>query len=143
MKAVVKQIPLRQRISRWNSVKFQMITWCFLRNIQITNADLDLLVLLSIVGKTKLTKFCELLVNTNSSAGVKIKKHKGETKAFEHIFNSLQSARNAVDKLYELQLIKREGKNKSNLSVLINPEIEIYPDNNVLINYQFLCIDPN
>jgi len=136
MTTKVKQVPIRQRVSRWNLIRFQILTWCFLRNIQVTNADIEALVLLSILGRTKLTSFCEQLCTTELNIS-----HKHKREDFKYIFNSKQSARNAMSKLHELGLIKREGKNKSNINLWLNPEMDIYTDQNLLINYQFLSID--
>ena len=141
MKATVKQVPIRQRISRWGLIKFQVLSWCSLRNIQVTNSDLDTLVLLAVLGKTKLTAFCEELVKTESSTGPKIKKNKTTSKEYKYIFDSVQSARNDLAKLTEKGLIKREGRNKSNIQVWINPEMEIHTEANLLISYQLLCLD--
>lgn len=141
MTTTVKQISIKQRISRWNLIRIQILIWCSLRNIQISSADIDMLVLLSIIGKIKLTHFCEELTKTELSNITKIVKSK--EKEFKFIFNSLQSARNAVSKVSSLGLIKKEGKNKSNINIFINPEIELYIENNLLINYQFLSVDSN
>jgi len=136
MTTKVKQVPIRQRVSRWNLIRFQILTWCFLHNIQITNVDIEALVLLSILGKTKLSSFCEQLCLTELNIS-----HKHKRKDFKYIFNSKQSARNAISKLCELELIKRDSKNKSNIGLWLNPEMDIHTDQNLLINYQFLSID--
>jgi len=142
MKATVKPVQIKQRISRWGLIRYQILSWCALRGIQITNADLDMLVLLAILGKTKLSTFCEELIKTESSCGTKIKKYKGTEKEYKYIFDSCQSARNALSKMSELGLVSRKGRNKSNIQVWINPLMEIHTDANLLINYQLLCLDP-
>ena len=136
----VTQIPIRQRVSRWNLIKFQILAWCSLRNIILTNADIDMLVLLALLGKVKLTQFCEELTKTEYSWGVRIKKCKGLDKEYKYIFDTCQSARNASSKVEELGLIKREGRNKSNIKVWINPEMDIHIEPNLLINYQILSV---
>ena len=141
MKAIVTPVQIKQRLSRWGLIRFQILSWCALRNIQITNADLDMLVLLAIYGKTKLATFCEDLIKTEISTGPKIKKCKGTDKEYKYIFDSCQSARNALAKVYDLGLILRVGKNKSNINIWINPEMNIHTDPNLLVNYQLLCLD--
>jgi len=141
MKASVQQVAIKQRISRWGLIRFQILAWCSLRNIQVTNSDLDALALLAILGKTKLTAFCEELVKTEASTGPKFKKNKGIDKEYKYIFDSCQSARNDLRKLAEKNLIKREGKNKSNIQVWINPEMNIHTEANLLINLQLLTLD--
>jgi len=141
MKASVQQVAIKQRISRWGLIRFQILAWCSLRNIQVTNSDLDALALLALMGKTKLTAFCEELVKTEASTGPKFKKNKGTNKEYKYIFDSCQSARNDLRKLAEKNLIKREGRNKSNIQVWINPEMDIHIDSNLLVNLQLLCLD--
>jgi hypothetical protein len=60
---------------------------------------------------------------------------------YKYIFDSCQSARNDLSKLAEKNLIKREGKNKSNIQVWINPEMDIHTGANLLINLQLLTLD--
>lgn len=141
MKAVVSQSLVRQRLDRWNLIRFQIGTYCLLHNIQVTSADLDLLVLLAIKGKTDLNGFCDLLANTKLSTGVRIKKQSGKAKEYTFIFNSAQSGRNATNKLAETGLIKREGK--SHIKIELSPEIHINTDSNLLLTYQLLCFDSN
>ena len=141
MKATVKQVPIRQRLSRWNLIRFQVLAWCSLRSIQVTNSDIDTLVLLAILGKTKLTILCEELIKTELSTGPKIKKCKGIDKEYKYIFDTKQSARNELGKMIGLGLVKREGKNKSNIKVWLNPEMDIHTEQNLLVNYQLLTIE--
>lgn len=141
MKATVKPVTIKQRLSRWNLIRFQINTYCILRNIKITNADLDMLALLSLLNTTSLSTFCELLTKTELSTGVRIKKQSGKETEYKYIFNSLQSARNAIARIIELGLIKSQGK--GNIKIQISSDIEVHTDLNLLINYQFLCLDTN
>lgn len=138
MKATVKQVPIKQRLSRWDLIRFQISTYCILRRIQITDADIDMLTLLAIVGKIELTAFCELLNKTELSLGPRVKKKSGKEVEYKYVFNSLQSARNAILKISKIGLIKQEGK--SHIKVELSHDIEIHTEANLLINYQFLCI---
>ena len=141
MKVVVKQVVVKQRLSWWELIRYQIHTWCSFRHIQITNSDLELLSLLSLIGETDLTSFCIRLASTEPTTGVKVRRIQGRDKEFKYIFNSPQSARNAVAKLIKLKLIDRKGK--GNIKISLSKEIEVYTESNLLINYQLLSIEPN
>lgn len=140
MKATVKQISIKQRLDQWSMIRFQILIWCSLRNIRLTDSMLDMLALLSLMGKVDQTKFCEIVSSTKLSTGVRIKKIRGIEKEYVNIFNSSQSARNSIVKAIELGLIKKEHKKHD---IEISDNIEILNDTNLLINYQFLCIEAN
>jgi hypothetical protein len=77
--AIVNQVDKRVRMSTWQIVKYQILTHCYLYNIQVSEADLDCLTLLAIEGDQELTSFC--------------------TKAHDKsIFSSQQSVRNCLTK---------------------------------------------
>ena len=99
MKAQVNQVLILQRLSRWELIRFQIQSHCILRHIQITDADLDMLTLLALHGQIELTQFCEQLIKTELSSGIRLKKKSGASKEYPFIFNSLQSARNAISKI--------------------------------------------
>jgi hypothetical protein len=138
MKIAVKQIVKKQRLSKWDLIRFQILVWCFLKNIQITDTLLDMLSLLCITGKVDQSRFCEELVRKERSSGIKIKKEDGKDKEYKYIFNSVQSARNAIGKAIDLNLISREHKQHD---IEINSELGIIIENNLLIDYQLLSIE--
>lgn len=140
MKINVKQIIKKHKLSRWELVRFQILIWCSLRHIQITNAILDMLALLAIIGKTEFTQFCEELTKTELSIGPRKKKSSGKEIEYKYIFNSLQSARNAILKSIEQGLILREHKKHI---IELNPLMDIIIENNLLYNFQLLTLESN
>ena len=139
MNVSVKPVEIKNRISRWGLIRFQIQAWCSMRNIQISNSDLDMLSLLAVTEKTELNSFCDTLVKTELSTGPRIKKQNGREKEYKFVFNSSQSARNAISKMSDLGLIMKQGK--SHIKICINPAIEIFKDQNVLLTYKLLCIE--
>lgn len=120
--AIVNQVDKRVKMSRWDIVKFQLMTHCYLYKIPVSTSDLDCLTLLAIEGESELTSFC--------------------TKAFQkNIFSSTQSVRNCLTKVEKKNLIKKEGKNKK--KIYINPEINIHATGNILLDFKFLSIETN
>lgn len=118
--AIVNQVDKRLRMSNWDIIKFQLLTYCYLYKIQVSDSDLDCLTFLAQEGDQELTSFCN--------------------KAFDKkIFSSIQSVRNCLTKAEKKDLIKKEGKNKK--KIYINPSIKIQAEGNILLDYKFLSVD--
>ena len=118
--AIVNQVDKRMRMDTWQIVKYQILTHCYLYNIQVSEADLDCLTYLAIEGEQELTSFC-------------IKAHA------RNIFSSTQSVRNCLTKAEKKNLIVKEGKNKKKIT--INPIMNVHSKGNVLLDYKFLSIE--
>ncbi len=118
--AIVNQVDKRMRMNTWQIVKYQILTHCYLYNIQVSEADLDCLTYLAIEGEQELTSFC-------------IKAHA------KNIFSSTQSVRNCLTKAEKKNLIVKEGKNKKKIN--INPIMNVHSKGNVLLDYKFLSIE--
>ena len=118
--AIVNQVDKRMRMDTWQIVKYQILTHCYLYNIQVSEADLDCLTYLAIEGEQELTSFC-------------IKAHA------RNIFSSTQSVRNCLTKAEKKNLIVKEGKNKKKIN--INPIINVHSKGNVLLDFKFLSIE--
>jgi hypothetical protein len=118
--AIVNQVDKRMRMDTWQIVKYQILTHCYLYNIQVSEADLDCLTYLAIEGEQELTSFC-------------IKAHA------KNIFSSTQSVRNCLTKAEKKNLIVKEGKNKKKIN--INPIMNVHSKGNVLLDYKFLSIE--
>jgi hypothetical protein len=117
--AIVNQVDKRVRMSAWQIVKYQILTHCYLYNIQVSEADLNCLTFLAIEGDQELTTFCN-------------KAHD------KQIFSSTQSVRNCLTKSEKKGLIKKEGKNKK--KIFINPELKVHSRGNILLDFKFLSV---
>ena len=117
--AIVNQVDKKVKLTLWEIVKYQLITYCYLYKISVSEADLNCLTFLAIEGEQELTSFCEKVYAKN-------------------IFSSPQSVRNCLTKASKKMLIVKEGKNKKKINV--NPLINIQSFGNILLDYKFLCI---
>jgi len=117
MMAEVNYIQKKGNMSLDNIVKFQILLYCYLNNITISESDLDCLSLLAIEGKSNLTDFCYLV-------------------ASYEIFSSAQSVRNSINKCENKNLIIKKGKSKK--TVYVNPNLEIQTEGNIFIDIKFL-----
>ena len=115
--ATVNQVSLKLKVSLNNTIKYQILTYCFFKNIVISNSDLELLTVLSKNPKIEISKFCILLTELN-------------------IFKSVQSARNAISKAEKKSLILKKGSNKK--TIVLNKTINVQKDGLVLLNYKIL-----
>lgn len=120
--AVVNQIEKKVVMNNWEVVKYQIVTYCYISKIQVSEADLNCLTFLALEGEQELTSFC--------------------TKVHEQsIFSSSQSARNSLTKCEKKNLIIKEGKNKKKIT--LNPDMKILSTGNILLNFKILSVASN
>lgn len=118
--AVVNQIDKKARMSKWDIVKYQILTHCYINKISVSEADLNCLTYLALEGDQELTSFCN-------------KAH------LKEIFSSIQSVRNCLTKAEKKNLIKKEGKNKK--KIYLNPEMKVHSKGTILLDFKFLSVE--
>tara|TARA_R100000278_G_C5466822_1_gene162988 strand:- start:926 stop:1303 length:378 start_codon:yes stop_codon:yes gene_type:complete len=118
--ALVNQVRKNVRLQKWDIVKFQIITYCYINKILLSNADLECLTLLSFNQPIELSNFC-----SDASA------------EDDSIFKSPQSVRNSLNKSEKYKLIIRSSKNKK--MVELNPLLKIQVKGNILLDYKFFA----
>ena len=101
----VKKVDKRIKSTIDTTIQYQILTYCFFNNIQISSSDLKCLSELAKNNDIEITKFCELATSKN-------------------IFKSCQSARNAITKATRKKLVTKVGKNKK--TIKINDDINIF-----------------
>ena len=89
--AIVNRVEKKAKMSKDMVIKYQILTYCFFNNIQISLSDLNCLLELSKFESVELTKFCEHI----SSQG---------------IFKSSQSCRNALSKAEKKRINSKRRK---------------------------------
>ena len=118
--AVVNQVDKKVKMDKWSIVKYQLVTYCYLSNVFISDAELNCLTYLAIQGEQELTSFCNIIYE-------------------KRIFSSPQSARNCLAKLEKKGMIVKEGKNKKKINV--NPGLNLYTKGNILLDFKFLSVE--
>ena len=118
--AIVNKIEKKAQVSKGEVIQYQILTYCFFNNIQISLSDLNCLYSLSLMEGIELTKFCE----TISQLG---------------IFKSSQSCRNALSKAEKKGLIIKEGNNKKTIS--LNPAMNIQTEGTLFLDFKILGIE--
>lgn len=115
--ALVQKVELKLQTSLDTTMKYQIMTYCFFKDVLISNSDLKFLSELAKTDKIELTKFCKSLVE------------KG-------IFKSPQSARNAITKAEKKELLFKKGINKK--TIALNKDINVQTEGVVLLDYKVL-----
>lgn len=120
--ALVNQVQKRVKMPKWDVVKFQILTHCYINHITMSESDLNCLTLLSFNEPIELTHFCY-----DASAEE------------DWIFKSPQTVRNSVNKAEKNGLVVRDPNNKK--QILLNPNLQIQTEGTILLDYKFLGND--
>lgn len=120
--ALVNQVQKRVRMPKWDIVKFQILTHCYINRITMSESDLDCLTLLSFNQPIELSNFC-----LDASAEE------------EWIFKSPQTVRNSINKAEKSGLVVKDESNKK--VIMLNPNIKVQTEGTILLDYKFLGND--
>jgi hypothetical protein len=121
--ALVNQVQKRVKMPKWNIVKFQILTHCYINKITMSESDLDCLTLLSFNQPIELSNFC---LDASSEE--------------DWIFKSPQTVRNSINKAEKNKLVIKDPNNKK--LIMLNSDLKIQTDGIILLDYKFLSHDP-
>ena len=114
--AEVNQIIKKIKVTRWDVIRFQIVTYCFFNKIFLSDADIACLILL-VTSTDKLSVVCNKVCEMK-------------------IFKTPQSVRNSLNNMEKKGILI---KNKKKL--FISPKLELIIDGNILLNYNLLCVE--
>lgn len=120
--ALVNQVQKRVKMPKWDVVKFQILTHCYINHIAMSESDLNCLTLLSFNEPIELTDFC---YDASAEEG--------------WIFKSPQTVRNCINKAEKNNLVIKDTTNKK--LIMLNPDLKIQIKGTVLLDYKFLGHD--
>ena len=120
--ALVNQVQKRVRMPKWDIVKFQILTHCYINRVTMSDSDLDCLTLLSFNQPIELSNFC---LDASSEE--------------DWIFKSPQTVRNSVNKSEKNGLIVKDSANKK--LIMLNPNLKIQTEGVILLDFKFLGND--
>jgi hypothetical protein len=120
--ALVNQVQKRVKMSKWDVVKFQILTHCYINRITMSESDLNCLTLLSFNEPVELTNFC-----LDASAEE------------DWIFKSPQTVRNCINKAEKNKLVVKDASNKK--LIMLEPTLKIQTKGILLLDYKFLSND--
>jgi hypothetical protein len=117
---IVNKVDKKIKVSIDDVIRYQILTYCFFNNIQISKSDVDCLAELSKNNNIGITAFCDLMTN-------------------KKIFKSAQSARNAITKAEKKNLLKKNGKpGKNKKTISISSDLNIQTEGVVLLDFKIL-----
>jgi hypothetical protein len=117
----VTQVQKKLRMSREGIIRFQLLVYCHLNKIPMSEAEIECLTLLGIEGESGLAEFCSSISD-------------------RQIFKTPQTVRNTIAKAEEHGLILKQGKSKKRIK--INPDTKIQMKGNILLDFKFASIEP-
>lgn len=113
---VQKKVRMGQR----DIIKYQLITHCFMNDIQLSNNELDCLTLLGAFGESELAEFCNLAVE-------------------EKIFKTAQTVRNFLTKAErKMKLVHKEGNNKK--KIRLKKDLNIQTQGNIVLDFKIFYV---
>jgi hypothetical protein len=116
--ALVNQVQKRVKMPKWDVVKFQILTHCYINRITMSESDLECLTLLSLLGPIELSHFCY------------------EASDEHKIFKSEQTVRNCINKCEKNNLVSKDPSNKK--VVFIDPALKVQTEGDILLDFKFL-----
>lgn len=98
-------------------IKYQLLTYCFIDNVQLSMNELNCLTLLAYNGEIGLSEFCSEAVE-------------------KKIFKTSQTVRNFLNKASKKGLILKTGTNKK--TVQLKPEMNVQTKGNIMLDYKII-----
>ena len=120
--ALVNQVQKRVRLPKWEIVKFQIFTHCYINSITMSESDLNCLTLLSFNEPIELSNFC---LDASSEE--------------DWIFKSPQTVRNSINKAEKNRLVIKDKSNKK--IITLNPNLKIQTKGIILLDYKLVSND--
>lgn len=117
--ALVTQVEKRVKMSKWDAVKFQILTHCYINSITVSESDLNCLTLLSFNQPIGLNDFCYDASSEES-----------------WIFKTPQTVRNCINKAEKNNLVVKDKK-----QISLNPNLKVQTEGTLLLDYKFLGYD--
>ena len=119
---LVNQVQKRVKLPKWEVVKFQILTHCYINRITMSESDLNCLTLLSFNEPIELSNFC---LDASSEE--------------DWMFKSPQTVRNSINKAIKNGLVIKDTSDKK--MIKINPTLKIQTEGVILLDYKFLSHD--
>jgi hypothetical protein len=131
--AKVNKVDKKVSMTLEEIIKFQIVTYCYINKITISESELSCLTLLGLNIKAELSDFCNACCDPDNKDKDSTLTH---TKA---IFKTPQTVRNSLAKLANYNIISKDGLGH-NKTIELNKDLKIQTEGNVLLDYKFFHI---
>ena len=108
------------RMNKFEIVKFQLMTHCFIENIRLNETELNLLSFLGTQGKVQLKNFCKSAVERG-------------------YFGHATAAHNCLWRMEKTGLYVKEGTGSK--CVYLNPKLDILSDGIIILDYKIVKLE--
>jgi len=117
---IFNQVDKVEQLDLFQAVRFQIVTHCFLYNIELSTTELDCLTLLGCRGKMRIGAFCILAAELK-------------------ILGKKAAVNNCLARIEQSKLFLKEGAGKK--YIYLNPKLGIQTKGNIILKYKFVCVD--
>jgi hypothetical protein len=131
--AKVNKVDKKVSMTLEEIIKFQIVTYCYINKITVSDSELSCLTLLGLNIKAELSDFCNACCDPDNKDKDSTLTH---TKA---IFKTPQTVRNSLAKLANYNIISKDGLGH-NKTIELNKDLKIQTEGNVLLDYKFFHI---
>ena len=107
------------RMGHRDVIKYQIMTYCFIHDLQLSSSELSCLTLLGAYGECDLSKFCDSAVE-------------------EKIFKTPQTVRNFLTKASKMKLVRKHGSSKKKIN--LNEEMQVQTAGNIILDYKMVYV---
>ena len=131
--AKVNLVDKRAKLTLSDTIRYQLITHCYLNKIVLSELDYDCLTNLGMSGEVELTVFCSIMAEKRLKD--KLKDSPNKTKP---AIASPQTIRNALIKLEKKGLIYKDGGGRKKIK--LHPDLKVQTEGNILLDFKFVYI---
>jgi len=121
-------------------IKFQLITHAYIKNIALSELDLDCLTTLAKLGESELTEFCNLMAEKRLQEKLDAWSNNPDNANIRRPELSPQTIRNVLMKVEKDNLLSKNGKGRKKIS--LNSDLKIQTTGNILLNHKILYVEP-
>jgi hypothetical protein len=114
-------------------IRFQIVTYCYIHKITLSEADINCLTLLGLNKKAELSEFCNACCDSTNRDKEPIIPYQ------KAIFKTPQTVRNCIARMKNYNIINKDGLGH-NKTIELNPELSIQAEGNVLLNFKIFHI---
>lgn len=131
--AKVNLVDKRAKLTLSDTIRYQLITHCYLNKIVLSELDYDCLTNLGMSGEVELTVFCSIMAEKRLKDKLKDSPSKTKTP-----IASPQTIRNALIKLEKKGLIYKDGGGRKKIK--LHPDLKVQTEGNILLDFKFVYI---
>lgn len=120
-------------------IRFQLISYCYINKVTLSELDLDCLTQLGIIGESEVSEFCSLMADKRLDEKLKTWKPDPNIPLQKRPEASPQTIRNSIIKSEKENLLVRSGKKRKKIS--LNPDLKIQTEGNILLNFKIVHVE--